>query len=491
MLIRKYLVCIILITSIWKIEVLGEAFSLDGLFDAETIGDASTLETNVLVDWRPVPGNPSLRQKLVEITVCEWWEGQSVRIPVTFIVPSGGAPCSNVLLINMPLALKPATPKGVALELVKEHGVGIVMVGMSTIETMKPSGTLHLGMREQLLRTKDLRYTTAWIWGLSQMRGLTAAIAETDVFRPTKVLATGGSKRGIASAVAGIHDHRFTAIMPIVAPPLGNPGGVYVLGTGSREKDEANRLFLSDVGSGKSELDTSVKGVLEDRANRRANTRVTVEQAKEAGWTEKEMLQANDAVWDASRIVDYLPQLEKRGLEFFYNVGTNDSVTPALLELSKQWADFPINIIPGGQHGGPATAGYTRRVTIQPEVESNLRSFALSHFFGKRAVFETPQVVGLWNELLNSFDVIVRFPDGSEPDSNKFWWSLDKSEPFTLSFEYDSWESISLSQVGKSAYVGRITFTKKPVRLDFLTTHTLKKDGLSWTHSSPYQRFAP
>ncbi|MGK0240956.1 MAG: hypothetical protein ACI92G_004447, partial [Candidatus Pelagisphaera sp.] len=86
MLIRKYLICIILITSIWKIEVLGEAFSLDGLFDAETIGDASTLETNVLVDWRPVPGNPSLRQKLVEITVCEWWEGQSVRIPVTFIV---------------------------------------------------------------------------------------------------------------------------------------------------------------------------------------------------------------------------------------------------------------------------------------------------------------------------------------------------------------------------------------------------------------------
>ena len=488
---RRYLACIILFTSILNIEVLGEAFSLDGLFDSEVIRDRSTLETDVLVDWRPLPGDPSLRQKLVEITVCEWWEGQSVRIPVTFIVPSEGDPCSNVLLINMSLTPKPATPKGVALELVKEHGVGIIMVGMGTVETMKPTNTLHLGMREQFLRTKDIRYTTAWVWGLSQMRGLTAAIAESDAFRPTKVLATGGSKRGIASAVAGIHDDRYTAIMPIVAPPLGNPGGVSVLGTGSREIDEANRRFLRNIGAGRSELDTSVKGVLEDRANRRANTRVTIEQAKKAGWTEDEMRQANDTVWDASRIVDYLPQLKTRGLEFFYNVGTNDSVSPALLELGKRWADFPINIVPGGQHGGPATAGYTRRVTIQPEVESNLRSFASSHFFGSQAVFEAPQVVGSWNESFKVFDVLVRFPDGSEPDSNELWWALDKSEPFTLSFEYDSWDSISLKQMGKSVYIGRISFVKKPDRLDFLTTHTLMKDGLSWTRSSPYQRFTP
>lgn len=488
---RKNLAWIILFTSILNIEVLGDAFSLDGLFDAEVIRDRSTLETDVLVDWRPLPGAPSLRQKLVEITVCEWWEGQSVRIPVTFIVPSEGDPCSNVLLINMPLTPKPATPKGVALELVKEHGVGVIMVGMGTVETMKPSNTLHLGMREQFLRTKDIRYTTAWIWGLSQMRGLTAAIAESDAFRPTKVLATGGSKRGIASAVAGIHDDRFTAIMPIVAPPLGNPGGVSVLGTGSREIDDANRKFLNDVGNGKKALDTSVKGVLEDRAIRRANTRVTVEQAKKAGWTEDEIQQANDAVWDASRIVDYLPQLKTRGLEFFYNVGTNDSVSPALLELGEKWATFPINIVPGGQHGGPATAGYTRRVTIQPEVESNLRSFALSHFFGRQAVFGAPQVEGAWNEDFKVFDVIARFPDGSEPESNVLWWALDKSEPFTLSFEYDSWESTSLERVGKSVYVGRIALASRPDRLDFLTTHTLEKDGLSWTRSSPYQRFVP
>jgi len=66
------------------------------------------------------------------------------------------------------------------------------------------------------------------------MRGLTTAMAESDYFRPEKVLATGGSKRGIGSAIAGIHDDRFTAFLPVVAPPFGNPGDVFIQGTESK-----------------------------------------------------------------------------------------------------------------------------------------------------------------------------------------------------------------------------------------------------------------
>jgi hypothetical protein len=81
---------------------------------------------------------------------------------------------------------------------------------------------------------------------MSNMRALTAAMEDRAVFQPVKVLSTGGSKRGVAAAAAGIHDERFTAIMPIVAPPLGNPGGAYVVGTDGAEIAKANVQFLAD-----------------------------------------------------------------------------------------------------------------------------------------------------------------------------------------------------------------------------------------------------
>ena len=90
--IPKAFACFLLLTSIFGFELHGEAFSPAGLFDLEAIRDEASLETEVLVDWRPLPGNSSIRQKLVEITVCEWWPGQRVRIPVTFVVQAGENP---------------------------------------------------------------------------------------------------------------------------------------------------------------------------------------------------------------------------------------------------------------------------------------------------------------------------------------------------------------------------------------------------------------
>src|SRR5262249_31754674 len=162
---------------------------------------------------------------------------QKVRLPVTFCAPDSGQPCMNVLVMNMGLGVKPALPSRAELQLLTEHDVGVVLVGMGTLDAMEPKGKLHLGMQQQLLATKDGRFPPAWIWGMSDMRGLTAAIVERAVFQPQKVLVTGGSKRGVAAAICGIHDDRFTAILPVVAPILGNPGGAFV--SGSALLDEA------------------------------------------------------------------------------------------------------------------------------------------------------------------------------------------------------------------------------------------------------------
>src|SRR3954453_5558333 len=94
-----------------------------GSYDMPAARDASTLETRVIEDWHPWAKDASVRQKLVEITVCEWWPGQKVRLPVTFIAPSSGAPCRNLVVDNAGLELKAASPAGAKLRLVKASGV--------------------------------------------------------------------------------------------------------------------------------------------------------------------------------------------------------------------------------------------------------------------------------------------------------------------------------------------------------------------------------
>lgn len=461
-------------------------------FDIEAIRNTDSLETRVLQDWQPAPQDPAVKQKLLEITVCEWWPGQKVRLPVTLNAPAQGGPCKHVLVANQGLAKRPAMPRGGELELLKKHGVGVVLIGMSTIDAMEPQGELHLGMRRQLLETQDPRYSPAWIWGMSQMRALTAAMTEPDVFQPEKVLATGGSKRGIATAVAGIVDDRFTAILPVVAPPLGNPGAAaWVMGTEPEELLKIDEQFYADLESGKLGLDPEAKTALEERAQRRADNRVTLADAQKAGWTAAEIEAITDKVWDASRVTNYLPQLRKRGLEIFYNVGTNDSVSPSLLELGQKFPDFPICIIPGGQHGGPATAGFTRQVPKLPEIQDNFGSFARHHFFGDRSFPSVPEIASEWSPDSKTLGVTVTFADGIEPEANTLWWNLNRSQPYTLPFEYDEWESVPMEKTGAGRFEATVTLSDALHRLDFVSLHTHTENGLPLTLSSPYQRIVP
>lgn len=453
------------------------------VFDLAAIRDPSTLETKVLQDWQPAAKVQGVKQKLVEITVCEWWPGQKVRLPVTFCAPDSAVPCTNVLVMNMGLVAKPALPTGAAWELLTRHGVGVVLVGMGTIDAMEPQGTLHLGMKQQLLRTKDARFTPAWIWGLSDMRGLTAALAETAVFQPNKVLATGGSKRGVGAAVSGIHDDRFTAILPVVAPILGNPGGAYVRGSALLEATALNAAFLEHLPP---QLPATAKQALEEREQRRLDQSITREEAAAAGWSEADMLQMNDEAWNAGRITTHLDAVRRRGLELFYHVGTNDNVCPALREVGERFPDFPLFILPGGQHGGPRTSGFTLQTPGQPETDDNLLAFARHHFFNHRSLPNAPTIE---TRLVGAKLVAtITFAAGSVPQRNTLSWCFDRSPPYTLAAEYDRWDSAPLVVAGEYAFTAEIEVPATARTVDVVSTHTHEEDGIPFHFSSPYQR---
>ena len=460
-----------------------------GKYDMNLARDVSTLETRVIEDWHPWARDAAIRQKLIEITVCEWWPGQKVRLPVTLLAPAAGGPCRNVIVDNAGVGLKAASPAGAMLRLVKENGVGLALIGITTIDAMPPVGQLDVGMKEHVRKTKDARYTPAWIWGLSDIRALTAATAEKDVFQLEKAIATGGSKRGVATAAAGIADDRFTAIMPVVAPIIDPPGGPYIEGTRPAEITRANEQFLADAGAGKlAHVPVAAVDPLVSREKVRAAERLTLAEVRAAGWSESEIQAASTLAWEVCRTTNYLPTLQKRGLEIFYNEGANDNVSPGLREVGRRFPDLPMNVVPGGQHGGAKTAGFTKQVASLPEVDENLYAFAQHHFFHARPMVAAPKVVGKWDKAAHGLHVTVVFPDGAEPQKNDLWWSVNHHPDYTLAMEYDPWDSAPLHQTGPATYAGDATLSEKPDTLDFVTVHQHTANGSTLTFSSPLIR---
>ncbi|MBB5034050.1 PhoPQ-activated protein PqaA family protein [Prosthecobacter vanneervenii] len=449
-----------------------------GKYDMASIRDTGNLETKVIMDWHANPKDAAIRQKLVEITVCEWWPGLKVRLPVTFLAPATGV-CTNVIIENTGLQMKPAAVAGAKLRLLKENGVGIVLIGMVPINDMEPVGKLHLMMEEHFIQTKDTRYTPAWIWGISDMRALTAAVAEKEVFQPKKVLATGGSKRGVATAAAGIADERVTAIMPVVAPVIESPGGPYVEGMLAEEITKMNEEFIAKMS------DPVGREKMLIRQKARSDERITVKMARDAGWSDAEMKTACNAAWEACRTTNYLDVLKKRGTEIFYNQGSNDNVSPGLVELGRQFPQLPVLIVPGGQHGGAKEAGFVKSVGGMPEVDENLRAFALHHFFGTRHMVAPPKVSTQWDKAAHKLMVKVVFPDGSEPQQNSVWWSVNRHPDYSIAMEFDAWTSAPLKEDGADTYSAEVTIEGEVKTLDVITVHAQEESGSTLTVSSP------
>ncbi len=454
-----------------------------------SVRDASTLETRVIEDWKPLAKDPTLRSKLVEITVCEWWPGQKVRLPVAMLAPADKV-CTNVLIENMALAPKVPVPTGAKLRLLKEHGVGLVFIGMVPITDMEPVGKLHLMMEEHFVQTKDARYTPAWIWGLSDMRALTAAMAEKEVFQPKKVLTTGGSKRGVATAASCIADDRITAMMPVVAPIIDSPGGPYVEGTLDPAITKMNEEFIANMPS---EIGRNAMLV---RQKARSDERLTLESVTAAGWSEAEIKDASSLAWEVCRTTNYLDALKKRSVDILYCQGSNDNVSPGLLKLgdNKAFSGLPVYIMPGGQHGGAKEAGFTKPVASQPDVDDNLYAFAMRHFFGVHKLIPRPNMVVKWDKEKHQFSILVWLVDPVEPESNELFYSVNRHPDYSMQMEFDEWKSVPMEKVTPTKkstgtrYKTEITIEGDVKTVDFISVHKHTQEGTTFTISSQMLR---
>jgi hypothetical protein len=175
-------------------------------------------------------------------------------------------------------------------------------------------------------------------------------------------------------------------------------------------------------------------------------------------------------------------------VEIFYIEGSNDNVSPGLLELGRRFPQLPVSVIPGGQHGGAKAAGFLKQVGSLPEIEATLYAFAQHHFFGTRPMIAPPQVTHRWDKSTHRLQVTVAFPDKAEPQKNELWWSVNRQPDYTHAMEYDLWQSTPLRQTGPATYTGETVLPAAPATLDFITVHQHTANGSTLTLSSPYLR---
>jgi hypothetical protein len=309
-----------------------------------------------------------------------------------------------------------------------------------------------------------------------------------------KVLATGGSKRGVATAAAGIADDRFTAIMPVVAPVIDPPRGPYVHDRQPAKFVQMNQQFIADLRAGKfpniPTTDAAADALLARDQIRTAEC-INTHQARAAGWTEEEMKVASTQAWAVCRTTDHLAQLEKRGVEVFYNQGTNDNVSPGMAALSQRFPDMHFYMVPGGQHGGSKETGLNKPVASQPDVDENLYAFALHHFFGTRPLPATPKLTRKWDASSRRLEVTATFPDGSEPQENTLWYAPVRQPDYSFAMEYDVWQSAPLHRTAPGTYAAEITLESDGATAQIVTVHRHSAAGSTLTISSPLTKVQP
>ncbi|MCB9382981.1 MAG: hypothetical protein H6509_00080 [Bryobacterales bacterium] len=436
-------------------------------FDPGEARDAASLDVHVVQDWTD-EADPPRRTKIVEITVAEWWAGRTVRIPVAYVAPPEAA--RFVVLGNIGLKAPKKAPLNDQMRTLLPRGVGFVMVGIGPIEAMEPAEELNDEMNQQFLSSKgDARYSPAWIWGMSYMRALTAALTEDDAFRPVNVAVSGGSKRGVASAACGIWDDRFTAFAPVVAPPYVAPSGLFAWPPDPAAVREANERFLAAVRDGGSTLPAEVRDNILAFEQRNERFKLSLDDLRKAGFSDDDIQLAAQRIDALYLLSENTPAAHRPGVEWLYVNGTNDNVTPGVLATSRRYPAWNVLLLPGGQHGS-AGFGFERRTPTAPETVATVQAFFEHHFFGEPTLPAKPKLLAAQSG--DELYVAVEFPaEGPAPEEGTIHWSFDRPPAGTWDYQYSQWGEAKLERVSERGWEAYIPVKAGARSVDVLSLH--------------------
>jgi len=439
-------------------------------FDMATIRDASTLDVEVIQDWRRVRGPVPTRQKLVSIHVGEMWPGQDYRVPVRMVVPVDcKAKGFHLTGGNLPERLRQDTRLAPIDQELIRGGVGLVYTVVQALERLG-LGELGAASERRFLKTLNphdkIQY---WAWPATMMRAITAAHAEIDHFEVGKVATSGGSKNGATPSMAILHDERMTAVHASVSPIWDSP-----LRLGDRKAWDELEAVTGPLGHA---FLGGHYGPIYKR------------DALAAGHTWEDIRQLCRDISDGVFITRNIEALRARDVDLLFHPGTHDFVAYDLAWGGKHHPTIPVYLRANSGHGKKKGHAAAERD------ERNKAAFLLGHFFdGVAPLLEPPTVQ---HELdANTLRVSVSFKADSGEESGRIWWIYDRPPDGSPGYldkliGDDDWADMEYDkQCG--AWTASIDLDPDATRVDFFSNHrkTIRYRGKTYSTyiSCPYTR---
>lgn len=432
--IKVTLLSLCLISSIFA---FGQKSSV---FNMEQIKDVSLLELEVLQDWNPVETTPRTQQKIVEITLCNFENGRKVRIPVTYIVPETKQACHFIVSYGN---LGPTIYKdfdGLQTKIL-ENNVGFVLPAIGPIKKMKPDGPqLDAEMKQLLKKTRNIKYTSAWLWGATYMRAITAALTEKEHFLSEKIACDGRSKSGMASSIAMIHYPEVTGLYARVWPSATFPE--YSSGAYKEKVEIDNKTFYQQLASGEiTQLGTMNDDAYEEMRNRAKKMVKNDKYPKFSKYSSKELQKM-------ILLTENLDALKKKNAQYYFFVGTNDNITMDVPRLAEKYPDYPITYYPGGMHGGLSRFRGISGTPDSEEAKANRIAFFSQFYLGEQTILEKPEIKYNYQRADRTLSVTVSFKNDT-PKEVALHYAYDRFTAGSKGYEYDVWEQQDMMKKDK------------------------------------------
>ena len=449
------------------------------IFNIEEILDESTLDIKTLEDWHTDKPTGSTRQKLIEIKVAEWWPGQDYRIPVRMIVPlEGKAKGFHITGGNPYEALvKDSKPNAFQAKLLA-NGVGIVKTVVKSLNQIPGKQGLEQEMGQLFLKDLNPRYMKLWIFSMTLMRATTAAYAEVNHFEKGKVAGSGGSKNGIAPAIALINDERFTATCSNRAPAYFSP-------TRRIDREEmgkveaANKAFFEAGKAGN--VDLKKQRAKWYQANMVGSKRSVHELALKAGRSWDEIHNLADCLLSRLCVTENWDRLKERGVDMFFQPGSHDYVAYDILWGAQNHPQLPVYYEPNGGH-------QQKPHSAAAKDNQNLNAFLWNHFFGGEPLLQPPK--SNYKIAKDKLSVSVSFDEGPQPINGRIWWIYDRAPAGSAPFLHeqipaDQWMDME-RDAKTGAWTAAIPLKDGFSQIDFFSNHGREINGYKQYISSPY-----
>lgn len=442
------------------------------VFNMEQIKDVSLLELEVLQDWHSVETTPRTQQKIVEITICNFENGRKVRIPVTYVVPGAKQACNFIVSYGN---LSPTVYKnfdGLQIKML-ENGVGFVLPAIGPIKKMKPDGVqLNTEMNKLMKKNRNMKYSSAWLWGVSYMRAITAALTEKEHFSSEKIACDGRSKSGLASSMAMIHYPEVTGLYARVWSSATFPE--YSTQEYKEKVEQDNKTFFQKLAAGEiTELGTKDNDVYKTMQTK---AKKIVESGKYPKFSSRSLKEYAKMIF----ITENLDMLKEKGAQYYFFVGTNDNITMDVPLLAENYPNHPITYFPGGMHGGRSRFRGKSGTPDKEEAKTNRIAFFSEFFLGKNTILEKPEIEYDYQDSDRTLSVTISFKQDT-PKEVVLHYAYNRFTAGSKGYEYDAWEEQAMEKKDKHTWQIEIVV---PEQVKTVSMLSFQKGGKKVTSNS-------